>query len=230
MIPTRLQQILEVKRAEVAKLLPRLDHLRKAALLRDDFRGFAAALDRGVSDPTWSADGKFITVIVADDRSDYPVRIPVDGGAAVKVLNPPVVVNSWSESKGRVAVIAGSDVMPNEIYVLENGKLRRLSHQNDELIAQLEVATTEEVNSVSKDGTKVGSLITYPLGYVKGSKVPLILWIHGGPNGQDNHSWSNDRQLYAANGYAVLAVNYRGSSGRGQKFSRAIAEIGRAHV
>ena len=183
----------------------------------------AAALDRGVSDPTWSADGKFITVIVADDRSDYPVRIPVDGGAAVKVLNPPVVVNSWSESKGRVAVIAGSDVMPNEIYVLENGKLRRLSHQNDELIAQLEVATTEEVNSVSKDGTKVGSLITYPLGYVKGSKVPLILWIHGGPNGQDNHSWSNDRQLYAANGYAVLAVNYRGSSGRGQKFSRAIA-------
>ena len=49
MIPTRLQKILEVKRAEVAKLLPRLDHLRKAALLRDDFRGFAAALDRGPS-------------------------------------------------------------------------------------------------------------------------------------------------------------------------------------
>ena len=49
MIPTRLQQILEVKRAEVAKLLPRLAHLREAALLRNDFRGFAAALDRGPS-------------------------------------------------------------------------------------------------------------------------------------------------------------------------------------
>ncbi len=49
MIPTRLQQILEVKKAEVARLLPRLEHLRKAALLRDDFRGFAAALDRGPS-------------------------------------------------------------------------------------------------------------------------------------------------------------------------------------
>ncbi len=47
MIPTRLQQILEVKKTEVAKLLPRLEHLRKAALLRDDFRGFAAALDHG---------------------------------------------------------------------------------------------------------------------------------------------------------------------------------------
>jgi indole-3-glycerol phosphate synthase len=49
MIPTRLQQILEVKRAEVAKLLPRLGHLREAALLRNDFRGFAAALDHGPS-------------------------------------------------------------------------------------------------------------------------------------------------------------------------------------
>ncbi|MEO6788957.1 MAG: indole-3-glycerol-phosphate synthase TrpC, partial [Chthoniobacteraceae bacterium] len=49
MISTRLQQILEVKRAEVAKLLPRLPHLREAALLRNDFRGFAAALDRGPS-------------------------------------------------------------------------------------------------------------------------------------------------------------------------------------
>src|SRR5882757_4004630 len=49
MIPTRLQQILEVKRAEVAKLLPRLAHLREVAVLRNDFRGFAAALDRGPS-------------------------------------------------------------------------------------------------------------------------------------------------------------------------------------
>jgi dipeptidyl aminopeptidase/acylaminoacyl peptidase len=57
---------------------------------------------------------------------------------------------------------------------------------------------------------------------VKGTKVPLLLRIHGGPNGQDQHSFSTERQLFAANGYAVLAINYRGSSGRGQKFSRAI--------
>ena len=49
MIPTRLQQILEVKKAEVARLLPRAAHLREAALLRNDFRGFASALDRGPS-------------------------------------------------------------------------------------------------------------------------------------------------------------------------------------
>ena len=65
-------------------------------------------------------------------------------------------------------------------------------------------------------------MLTYPVGYVKGAKVPLLLRIHGGPNGQDQHGLSLERQFFAANGYAVLAVNYRGSSGRGQKFSRAI--------
>ena len=60
-------------------------------------------------------------------------------------------------------------------------------------------------------------------GYTAGSRVPLLLRIHGGPNSQDAHSFSTEKQIFAANGYAVLAVNYRGSSGRGQKFSRAIA-------
>ena len=55
-----------------------------------------------------------------------------------------------------------------------------------------------------------------------GTKVPLLLRIHGGPNGQDQHAFAAERQVFAANGYAVLAVNYRGSAGRGQKYSRAI--------
>ena len=47
------------------------------------------------------------------------------------------------------------------------------------------------------------------IGYVKGTKVPLLLRIHGGPNGQYQNSFSTERQLFAANGYAVLALNYR---------------------
>ena len=100
--------------------------------------------------------------------------------------------------------------------------LRQLTHQNDVLVAELQIPQTEEVNFKSKDGTDVHGLLTYPVGYVKGTKVPLLLRIHGGPNGQDQHSFSVERQVFAANGYAVLAVNYRGSSGRGQKYSRAI--------
>jgi dipeptidyl aminopeptidase/acylaminoacyl peptidase len=105
---------------------------------------------------------------------------------------------------------------------MEGGVLRQLSHQNDTLFSELEIAATEEVGFKSKDGTEVHGLLTKPVGYEAGTKVPLLLRIHGGPNSQDQHSFSLDRQLFAAYGYAVLAVNYRGSSGRGQKFSRAI--------
>src|SRR2546430_7787855 len=89
-------------------------------------------------------------------------------------------------------------------------------------MAELQIAQTEEVSFNSKDGTEVHGLLTYQVGYVKATKVPLLLRIHGGPNGQDQHSFSIERQVFAANGYAVLAVNYRGSSGRGQAYLRAI--------
>jgi dipeptidyl aminopeptidase/acylaminoacyl peptidase len=97
-----------------------------------------------------------------------------------------------------------------------------LTKQNDALFSELTLGVTEDVDFRSKDGTEVHGLLTKPVGYVAGTKVPLLLRIHGGPNGQDQHSFQFERQFFAANGYAVLAVNYRGSSGRGQKYSRAI--------
>jgi dipeptidyl aminopeptidase/acylaminoacyl peptidase len=69
-----------------------------------------------------------------------------------------------------------------------------------------------------------------PPGFVEGRKYPTIVWIHGGPNGQDEHSLLLDgyplqfeRQFLAAQGYVVLAINYRGSSGRGSQFQQSIA-------
>ncbi len=75
---------------------------------------------------------------------------------------------------------------------MEGRALRQLTHQNDELFAELHVAPTEEVNFKSKDGTEVHGLLTKPIGYVAGTKVPLLLRIHGGPNGQDHirSAWS----------------------------------------
>jgi dipeptidyl aminopeptidase/acylaminoacyl peptidase len=105
---------------------------------------------------------------------------------------------------------------------MDGGSLRQLTHQNDELFRDLEIAPTEEVSFRSEDGAEVHGLLTRPVGYTAGTKVPLLLRIHGGPNGQDEHTFSPERQWFAANGYAVLAVNYRGSAGRGQKYSRAI--------
>lgn len=179
-------------------------------------------LDRGVSSPKFTSDGKALIFLVADDRSVYPARAGLSGGVAEKLLKPPIVISSWNSAGGRTVVLSGGDTKPTEIYLLEGSELRQLTHQNDALLAELDLGVTERVEFKSKDGTEVHGLLTYPVGYVKGAKVPLLLRIHGGPNGQDQHTLSLERQFFAANGYAVLAVNYRGSSGRGQKFSRSI--------
>ncbi len=184
------------------------------------------ALDRSVSQPRWGEDGKNIYAIVTDDMSAYGARIPVGAGSAVPITDKPIVLGQRHSAGPCAVVISGDDNHYNEIYsasvIGSKMKFQPLTHQNDALMAELQIAQSKEVAFKSKDGTDVHGLLTYPVGYVKGTKVPLLLRIHGGPNGQDQHSFSVERQVFAANGYAVLAVNYRGSSGRGQKYSRSI--------
>ena len=182
----------------------------------------AEDLDRGVSSPRFSADGRWVTFLVTDDRSAYPARTPAAGGGVERLLAPPVVVSSWTVDGACSAVLSGGDSAYTEVKAFEGGALRPLTHQNDALFAELDLGQTEEVSFKSKDGTEVHGLLTKPVGYASGAKVPLLLRIHGGPNGQDQHAFAIERQVFAANGYAVLAVNYRGSAGRGQKYSRAI--------
>jgi dipeptidyl aminopeptidase/acylaminoacyl peptidase len=139
--------------------------------------------------------------------------VDLASGKVERLLAPPVVVSSWDTAGKCSVVTSGGNTKYAEVYAFENGGLRQLTHRNDALFSELELGQTEEVNFKSKDGTEVHGLLTYPVGYVKGTKVPLLLRIHGGPNGQDQHSFSTERQFFAANGYAVLAINYRGSSG-----------------
>ena len=87
----------------------------------------------------------------------------------------------------------------------------------------MKLGATEEFTCKAKDGNEVHGLITKPPDYQPGKKYPTLLRIHGGPNGQDAHSFNFERQLFAANGYVVVNVNYRGSSGRGEKYQVAIA-------
>jgi len=180
------------------------------------------ALDRGISSPHFTPDGASLTFQVVDDRSVYPARVRTSGGSVERLAASPIVVSSPSVARGCSVVLSGDDNKPSEIYAVEGGRFRQLTHQNDELLAELTLPPTEEVSFKSKDGTEVHGLLTRPVGYTPGTKVPLLLRIHGGPNGQDAHTFSTERQVFAANGYAVLAVNYRGGSGRGQKYSHAI--------
>jgi dipeptidyl aminopeptidase/acylaminoacyl peptidase len=183
----------------------------------------AADLDRGVSAPRFSADGQSISFLVTDDRSVYPARLRLAGGSVERLAASPIVVNNPSVAAACSVVLSGTDTKPIEVYSIQGGALGQLTHQNDPLFSSIEAVTAEEISFKSKDGTEVHGLLYQPAGYVAGTKVPLLLRIHGGPNGQDQHSFSAEQQWLAANGYAVLAVNYRGSAGRGQKYSRSIA-------
>jgi dipeptidyl aminopeptidase/acylaminoacyl peptidase len=140
------------------------------------------------------------------------------------MLKGPVVISSIDQGKdGRLAVLASSDAKPAEVNAFESNELRVLTHHNDLLMAEFKLGTTEEFRCKAKDGNEVHGLIVKPLDYVAGKKYPTLLRIHGGPNGQDAHSFNFERQLFAANGYMVVAVNYRGSSGRGEKYQTAIS-------
>jgi dipeptidyl aminopeptidase/acylaminoacyl peptidase len=178
-------------------------------------------LDRGVSGLRFGGVGDSLIAFVTDDRSVYPILIK-GKDSLTRLLNSPVVVSSLSMGGSHTVLSCSDDNRPTEICAMEGKTLRRITHQNDTLMSELQIPETQEVNFKSKDGTEVHGLLTYPVGYVKGTKVPFLLRIHGGPNGQDQHAFATERQVFAANGYAVLAVNYRGSSGRGQSFSRSI--------
>jgi dipeptidyl aminopeptidase/acylaminoacyl peptidase len=187
-------------------------------------RPLTSGLDRPVTSPAWSRDGQFISFVVVDDRAEYLARVPAAGGPIQKMTNGRrVVVNpSAGSGDGAFAVLASTATEVPEIHAFENGKLRRLSHQNDEWLANVILGTTEDFSSTSGDGTEVHGLVVKPPTYTAGRKYPTLLRIHGGPSGQDEHSFSFERELFAANGYVVVAVNYRGSNGRGSAYQKAI--------
>ena len=184
----------------------------------------AEKLDRGVSAPQFSTDGNSILFLVTDDRWEYPARIPAGGGEVEKLVKGPGVISTVEQGNdGKLAMIASSDSASGEIYALENRRLRPLTHHNDKLFAELKLGAVEEFSCEAKDGNEVHGLLVKPPDYEAGKKYPTLLRIHGGPNGQDAHSFNFERQLFAANGYVVVTVNYRGSAGRGEKYQVAIS-------
>jgi dipeptidyl aminopeptidase/acylaminoacyl peptidase len=181
----------------------------------------AAKLDRGSSQPCFLPDGKLL-YLVGDDRSEYPAEVDLAGDSARRILPEEGTTSGLTCTAGKIAVIHQDDTHTGEIYALEGSSLRKLTSVNDALLAELNLVPTEDFTSHSKDGTEVHGLLTKPLGYKPGDKVPTILFIHGGPNGQDAHSFAFERQWFSAHGYAEINVNYRGSSGRGQAYAQAI--------
>jgi dipeptidyl aminopeptidase/acylaminoacyl peptidase len=179
-------------------------------------------LDRGVSFPAFTGDAQSLLFLVADDRSEYPARVAGAGGAVERLMAGPIVVSALSNAGGHTAALVANDQAPPEVFALEGGSLRKLTRHNDALISELQLGAVEDISFKSHDGTEVHGLLTKPPSYQPGKKVPTLLRIHGGPNGQDAHAFSFERQFLAGKGYAVIAVNYRGSAGRGEKYGQSI--------
>jgi dipeptidyl aminopeptidase/acylaminoacyl peptidase len=182
----------------------------------------AAKLDRAAHAPVYAVDGK-LSYLINDDRNQYPAEVELAGDGVRKELTQQGTVMAWDAAAGHTAVLFSDDSDPAEIYALEKGALRKLTTHNDALMAELNLVPTENVEFKSKDGTEVHGLLTKPADFKAGAPMPMILFIHGGPNGQDEHGFDFLRQWLATKGYAELNVNYRGSSGRGQDYSKAIA-------
>jgi dipeptidyl aminopeptidase/acylaminoacyl peptidase len=204
-----------------------MDRLAVAEVKSGKVRALSAGLDRAVLFPAF-ADDHTLLFAVEDDGTQYPAQVSLPSGA-IKRLGGPIVVSELVAAHGHTAVLVSSDRQPAEVYALEATRLRSLSQHNNGLFAELTLGTVENVTFKSRDGTEIHGQIVKPPGYVPGRRYPTILWIHGGPNGQDDHSLGLEgygppleRQLFATHGYVVLAINYRGSSGRGAAFARSI--------
>ena len=183
----------------------------------------APKLDAWVGAPVLAAGGHAVLTEVPEDREEWVGEISLDGSGKVKRLTEGSgAAGGLNEAGGHVALLWSTDATPNEVYALDGGKLRKLTGHNDAWLAGINVAPTENIEAKTKDGNDAHGLLTMPVGYVAGTKVPMILFIHGGPTAQDQHEFDVERQMFAAHGYAVLHVNYRGSTGRGQAYSTAI--------
>jgi dipeptidyl aminopeptidase/acylaminoacyl peptidase len=201
--------------------------LDKLAIVKSDGssapRVLTTALDRPLQDPVFTADGASVLALMSDDRTESIVRVNIADGKATVITGGRRIVNAFSaprSAQARIAALITTFDRPNEVFAVDGANVRQLSHQNDSLFATLQLAPTTDQISKSSDGTEVHSVVVRPVGAT--GATPMILYIHGGPNGQDNYSFNFARQWFAANGYTVISPNYRGSSGRGAAYQRAI--------
>jgi dipeptidyl aminopeptidase/acylaminoacyl peptidase len=181
-----------------------------------------APIDMSFYKPRWTPDGRSVLSLIERNRVTHLSRIDIADGTVTPVTSGPRFDYDFAVTPdGRVAVLGGDDHHPNEISVVETGGLRALTNHNAWL-RDKRLAPVEDISFTSADGTRVDGLLVKPLDYVAGRRYPTILRIHGGPVYQFSHEFMPDWQAYAARGYAVVAANPRGSSGRGFDFARAI--------
>ncbi len=215
--------IAHVSATDTEAMLYATNHLAVASARGGDVKVLTRELDRNVFRPRFSVDGRSIFFVLEDSGELSLARIAPRGGAIERVIGGPRSVAAYSEgARGPIAALISEPHLPPEVFVLDDGTVRRLTHTNDGLLEGLRLGEVENVHFESADGTQIEGFVVKPPGFDPSFRYPAILRIHGGPQSQYDFAFHFEAQLFAADGYVVVLPNPRGSTGYGQDFCHAI--------
>ncbi len=180
-------------------------------------------LNRNVSSPRFSPNGRWIYFILEDSGARVLARVDRSGKNLRRVVDGPISLRGYSlDANGQMVSLISKPQLPTELFAGSGKNLRQLTFANAKLLKQLQLADIENVHFPSKDGTQIEGFFYKPIGFRPQMRYPTLLRIHGGPVSQYDFRFNFEAQLFAANGYLVVLVNPRGSSGYGQDFAMGI--------
>ncbi|HVC19202.1 MAG TPA: S9 family peptidase [Vicinamibacterales bacterium] len=187
-------------------------------------REIGGAIDGRQEQPAWAPDGRSVYTTVQERGSVHLYRIPIAGGAPQRVIAAPGVVGDYSVAHdGTLAYSLTTPSSPAEAYLRRGGTDRVVTAVARDFLAGRTVAPVRAFTTESFDGKlQIESFLTEPLELQPGRRYPLIVVMHGGPHGQQGPAFNFKAQAYATHGFATLMVNYRGSTGYGQRLEDAI--------
>ncbi len=192
-------------------------------------RMLAETPNRSVSILAWSAESDVVYLNESLGTTRHVIGVPVDGGSIRQVTDGAGVVGSaaMAAGAGMLAFTWQTTDDPAEVHVTDMGAFApsRLSSVTAD-VPRPPMGRTELLDWTAPDGTPVEGLLTYPVDYEEGTRVPLILNVHGGPAGVFSQSFTGAPSIYmiqyfAQEGFAVLRPNPRGSTGYGKEFRYA---------
>lgn len=191
-------------------------------------KDLTSKIDISVGNVVFSPDSKFI-YFDADRESFHSIyQINVETSELKLIVKDAHSTDMAISPDGNTLYFKHQkSTMPVELCSinLTNGEIKQVTTLNKELLAQLEMNATESFWTKAKDGVQVQSLLIKPPFFNASKKYPMLVVIHGGPQGitadQFHYRWN--LQLFASKGYVVIAPNFRGSTGFGQKFTDAIS-------
>jgi dipeptidyl aminopeptidase/acylaminoacyl peptidase len=184
-----------------------------------------ASIDNRQGEPVWSSDGSSVYFTVQERGNVHLYRQPINGVQAELVLAGNGTVGGWSVAKnGAIAYALTEPSDMAQLYVRNPGAApRKMTDLNAAVLAGKQLGEVEAFTFISNDNKfEIEAFLTKPVGANEQKLAPLIVNIHGGPHGQQGVAFNFKNQVYAARGWATLMVNYRGSTGYGQKFADAV--------